>query len=354
MNVLLTCAGRRNYLVRFFREALRGRGQVLACDCSADAPALGEADQALVVPRLDAPDYFDALLSLCRRHAVRLIVSVNDLELDGLARHAGRFRAAGTIPVVAAPPVLDLCQDKWAAFRWLRQIDLPTPNTYLSLADARAALARGAIRFPLVLKPRRGTNSIGVEPVENERELELAHEWGQMRLRRTILAEVSRIDPDNDFIIQEWLAGQEYGLDVVNDLDGRHVCTLARRKLVMRAGNTDRAETVAEPALERLGEVLGRRLGHPGSLDADVLATDRGHRVLDLNPRFGGGYAFSHLAGANIPAALLAWADGKEPDPSWLRARPGVVAAKYDGLVVLDRRPGREGWNAEQGAPGPG
>jgi carbamoyl-phosphate synthase large subunit len=148
---------------------------------------------------------------------------------------------------------------------------------------------------------------------------------------------MSRADPGHGFIIQEWLAGQEYGFDVVNDLNGRYVCTLGRRKLDMRAGNTDRAETVADPALERLGEILGRQLRHLGSLDGDVLATHRGYCVLDLNPRFGGGYPFSHLAGANIPAALIAWASGQQPDPSWLRARPGVVVSKYDGMLITNR-----------------
>jgi carbamoyl-phosphate synthase large subunit len=174
-----------------------------------------------------------------------------------------------------------------------------------------------------------------VELVEDDRELVLAHEWGRIQLRRTILARMSHADSDNCFVIQEWLQGQEYGMDVVNDLEGRHVCTLGRRKLVMRFGNTDRAVTVTEPGLERLGKAIGQRLGHPGSLDCDVMATDKGWFVLDLNPRLGGGYPFSHLAGANLPAALIAWATREEPDPSWLRARPGVVVSRHDSVVVV-------------------
>jgi carbamoyl-phosphate synthase large subunit len=339
MNVLLTCAGRRNYLVQFFKNALRGRGRVLACDYSGAAPAIFQADRHFIVPAMDDPGYFDALLAICRAQEVRLCFSVNDLELTGLAREAPRFRDAGTIVVVASPETLATCQDKWAAFRFMRAHDIPTPDTYLSVADALRAVSRGLTRFPLIIKPRWGTSSIGIEVVEDERELEAACAWGRIRLQRTILARLDRSDPDHGFIVQPWLRGEEYGLDVVNDMDGNYACTLARRKLVMRAGNTDRAVTAVDPALERLGRSIGVCVRHVGSLDCDVIAAEGGYRVLDLNPRFGGGYPFSHLAGADLPAALIAWALGEEPDPAWLRARPGVLVSKFDGVTVIDPRP---------------
>jgi len=108
----------------------------------------------------------------------------------------------------------------------------------------------------------------------------------------------------------------------------------------MRFGNTDRAITVTDQRLEQLGRVIGERLGHIGSLDCDVMATAKGVLVLDLNPRLGGGYPFSHLAGANLPAALIAWANGEEPDPSWLKTRPGVVVSRYDGVIVVEEATG--------------
>jgi carbamoyl-phosphate synthase large subunit len=126
-------------------------------------------------------------------------------------------------------------------------------------------------------------------------------------------------------------------LDVVNDLDGEHSCTLVRRKLSMRAGETDRAVTVKDSRLEELGEIIGRNLRHVGVLDCDAIVTADGCYVLDMNPRFGGGYPFSHLAGANLPAALIAWASGEQPDPDWLRVAPDVLASKCDGLVRVPR-----------------
>ena len=192
------------------------------------------------------------------------------------------------------------------------------------------------MKYPLLIKPRWGVSSIGVELIENERELALAFEWGQVQLKRTMLAKMCKTAHEDGFIFQQWMQGDEYGLDVVNDLDGHHISTLARRKLVIRAGNTDRAVTVNEPRLERLGKIIGQRLGHIGNLDCDVMATEKGLMVLDLNPRFGGGYPFSHLAGANVPAALIAWANGEQPDPAWLRSNPGVLSSKYDGVTVVD------------------
>ncbi len=312
---------------------------MMACDSSENASALAQADRRFVVPPVHEPSYFDVLLSICRAHRVRLLLSVNDLELIRLAHEAPRFQAIGTIPVIASPQAVVTCLDKWATFQFLRSANIPTPDTFLSPAAARRALARGDIRFPLVIKPRWGSASVGIEHVENDRELELAYGWGQIQARRgRQMAEMVRDSPDGRLVIQEWLAGQEYGMDVVNDLRGRYVCTLGRRKLWMRAGETDRAVSVSEPQLERLGEEVGQQLGHVGNLDCDVVATDRAWLVLDLNPRFGGGYPFSHLAGANLPAALIAWANEDEPNPAWLRARPGVVGSK--GICMVTREYG--------------
>jgi len=352
MNILLTGAGRRNFLVQFFRDALAGRGQVIACDSSGSAPALAVADRHMVVPRMDAPDYCGAILEICRHHSVRLIVSVNDLEIPVLAEHAARFREVGAIPVVPSPEIVRMCLDKWASFLWLRERGIQTPNTCPTLDGANAALARGDLRFPLLIKPRWGTSSIGIETVENERELELAFAWSKIRLHRTAPGLLAQTDPDRAFVIQERLEGLEYGLDVVNDLQGIHRATLARRKLVMRAGNTDRAISVVDPALERLGATLGLHLAHLGSCDCDVLVTGQGSFVLDINPRLGGGYPFSHMAGANLPAALIAWADDAEPDAAGLRCQPGIVSVKSDRLTLAAPEP--QGRPKSDGKPEPG
>ena len=166
-------------------------------------------------------------------------------------------------------------------------------------------------------------------------ELELSFELSQRRLARTALATVSE---DHAILIQEFIVGDEYGLDIVNDLSGRYVTTFVKQKLGMRAGETDSAVTVASEPLQGLGEQLGRTLGHIGNLDCDVFLADGGAWVIELNPRFGGGYPFSHVAGANLPAALLAWARGEAPDPLWLRSDVGVMSSKFSRLMLIHQR----------------
>jgi carbamoyl-phosphate synthase large subunit len=336
---MLTCAGRRNYLVKFFQEALNGRGQVFAADASADAPALQQAEKSFILPPLNQAAYIDTLLTLCQRHSVLLLIPLNDLELPLLAKHSARFREVGTIPVISSPEVVDVCFDKWRTLRFLEASDLEAPYTYLSLADTREALAQGDITFPLVVKPRWGTASIGIQYSDDDEELGLDYTLAKKRLPKTFLREINATDPERCILFQKRLCGQEYGLDVVNDLDGHYVCTFVKRKLAMRAGETDRAITVKSDWLEGIGEVIGRKLGHIGVLDCDAIVTEDGCYVLDMNSRFGGGYPFSHIAGANLPAVLLAWANWERPDSRWLRVEPNIMASKYDELVVVDSKP---------------
>ena len=332
INILLTCAWRRNYLVDYFRQALAGRGQIFASDATLSAPALQEADRAFLVPPVTDPDYFNILLEICREHHVRLLFSLNDLELPLLARQRFQFLSVGTIPVISSPTVVDLCFDKWATWNFLQEIGVPTPLTFISLAEAQDALSRSELAFPLVVKPRWGTASFGIDYPESTEEMALTWELGRMRLQRSFLLAAS-VDKECCLIAQEKVTGTEYGLDIVNDLEGRHVTTFVKRKLSMRAGETDKAITVTHPALEAVGRRIGEALGHIGNLDCDVFVDGERFWVLELNPRFGGGYPFTHRAGANLPAALIAWAQGDAVDPCWLIMQPDVATAKCDRLV---------------------
>lgn len=342
MNVLLTCAGRRSYEIAAFKQAVGSSGRVLACDADPNAPAIRMADEAFVVPRIDAPEYVDELLELCASHAIGLVVPAFEPELPILAARRADFEAIDTIVMVSSPDVIATCYDKVRTDAFLAGIGVRSPRSCASLEGALGALRNGELAFPVMIKPRFGVSSIGNHLADDEEELLFFVRQCRKQIAETFLAPSMAADPGTAVLIQETLTGDEYGLDIVNDLDGRHACTFVKRKLRMRAGQTDRATTVADPRLEALGELIGRRLGHRGILDCDAFVDDDGISVIDLNPRFGGGYPFSHVAGADIPAALVAWAEGREPDPAWLRIEPNVTIARYDQYVVAARSSERE------------
>jgi carbamoyl-phosphate synthase large subunit len=334
MNILLSCSGCRNYLIDFFKIALAGSGQVFVCDSNPDAVSLQEADRAFLVPRSSHSSYFDRLLDICKQHQIGLLIPLNDLELPLLARQRERFLEIGTVPVISDPVAIDICFDKWKTYQFLKQNNIPTPKTYRSLANALEAIAIGDLNFPLVVKPRWGAGSIGIEFPQDSEELELAYRLIRKRLTRTILAAVSSLDPDRSVLIQEQIVGREYGLDVINNLDGKYVTTFAKQKLSMRGGETDSAITINDPKLIAIGEKIGQNLQHIGNLDCDVLSEPQGYCVLEMNPRFGGGYPFSHVAGANLPAALIAWVSGQPINPDWLTIKSDVLSSKCARLVT--------------------
>jgi carbamoyl-phosphate synthase large subunit len=334
VNIILTCCGRRNYLVNYFKTALAGKGQVLATDASPDAVSLQEADRSFVLPLVSDPTYFDKLLAICQDYKPKILVSLNDLELPMLAKQRERFISVGTEPVVSSPSFIDICFDKWATNRFLSDHDIITPKTYLTLAAVRQAIEQEEIGFPLVVKPRWGSGSIGIVYAENHEELDLSYKYVKSILNKTFLATISSSDPDKCVMIQEKIIGQEYGLDIINDLDGNYVAVAVKQKLSMRSGETDRAITVHDNRLTKVGEKLGRCTRHIGNLDCDFMVNEKGTYVIEMNPRFGGGYPFSHLAGLDLPATLIAWANQEEINPNWLKYKSGVMSSKCDRLIT--------------------
>lgn len=335
--ILLTSVGRRSYLVRYFKQALAGRGMVVATNSHADTTGMLAADHAVVIPSAGEDGFVDQLLAVCRRFQVKMLCSLHDWEAPFISSARDEFLALGVIPVVSGLSVLDICLDKHATFKFGLREGIRVPKTALGLVAALQQCTDEQLEFPLVLKPRWGQGSIGTEKVFAEDELRAACVLTQRTISRMESNGLLRKQGEENVVIQEWIDGTEYGLDIVNDLRGRFAVCFVKRKLGMRSGETDAAETVDCPVLESFGRLIGERLGHIGMLDADVVLDRHGPCLLDLNPRFGGHYPFAHEAGADIPRALIAWAEGREPAPTWLRVKHGVRSFKDITMLQAQR-----------------
>lgn len=333
MNVLITSAGRRGYLVEYFQRALDGAGTVIAGDIRADAPALAQADVAVVLPPFDSQHYLDAVLGVVQDHAIGLLLTVNDYDARTLAPHRTTLRRAGCLPLLPDEQTVDLVTDKLQLAAWCRAQGIGSPATFA--AGGATSLGELGLRAPAVVKPRFGSASLSTFVVQDDGEFTAA----RILTERASVDVYGRHQPGaTDLVLaQEFVDGDEYGMDVVNDHRGHHMAVLLRRKLAMRSGETDRAVTVRDPVLEAFGRRVGEALGHVGCLDCDVVVRDHQPHLLDANPRLGGGYPFVHLAGADLPRAFLSWAANRPAPPECFAYAAGVVAVKTTQLVASEQ-----------------
>jgi carbamoyl-phosphate synthase large subunit len=308
--------------------------KIIATDMQLSAPALQVADVKLQVPAVYDPNYIDITLDICKKHKVNALISLNDLELPILANNKHLFEELGVKVIVSSPEVIDICFDKYKTAQWIESIGLKSPKTYIRLEDAKKALETGVISFPLFMKPRWGSGSIGLESIADMEDLDIYYNILMKKIKKTILATASI---GNEYIlIQEKLTGNEYGLDVMNDLEGNNVGVSVKQKLAMRSGETDKAITLDLPDVKKMGEQIGNELRHIGNLDVDIMQRANGdYCVLELNPRFGGGFPFSYEAGVNLPKAIIEWIKGNKVDTSMLQSEYNRMFSKNDYLMEI-------------------
>lgn len=313
MNVLLTSVGRRAYLVRYFKEALSGNGQVFAINSEAQAAGMYEADFCFVAPRVDSETYIDFVCEVILKYDIKLVLSLFDIDLPYLAEHKAKIESLGAKLVVSDPSVIAIANDKWLTAQFCQKNNLLFPKSYIKLADAEKALAANLLNFPIIIKPRWGMGSLSVFKANSMDELRFYYAMIKKQIMTSYLNILSAREIDQSVLIQDCISGQEYGLDIFNDLSGRYIQTVVKKKIAMRSGETDMAEVYSDHALEGLGLKISGKLQHVGNLDVDIMQTDDNQSyIIEFNARFGGGYPFSHLAGAGFPEKLIQMVEAPE------------------------------------------
>ncbi len=306
---------------------------VVVADCDAHAASRGSGTEFIVAPCATDDAYLPWLTSLLDERDIGLAVSVNDHELSVWA-HSRELDRFGRRVLRLRPETQSLVEDKLAMALALPDFGITSPRTWLAseMLINPPAMADGS---RLLVKNRYGSGSAGVkETTTGEWAAAVADSTSAARNRRgEVVHGQSALD---SLVVQEFVSGVEFGLDVVCDLKGEFASVLAREKHSMRHGETDQATTVEAAEFEPLARAIALAVPHAGLIDVDVLVDDDGCPwVIDVNPRFGGGYPFSHQAGADAPAAYLAWLTGRHVEPEWLSSQPGVRGAKFVSTAVV-------------------
>jgi carbamoyl-phosphate synthase large subunit len=311
--VLRTAAGSpvAPFVIRTLKQIPDVR--VVAVDADPLSSGFAFADRHHVVPLVGAPDFLDALLDICKRESVDVLLPDLDEELGLVTAAADRFAAIGTRVIVSSPAAIARCRDKYETFRFFRAHGIPTPETWLPEQLGAAP----SLRFPVIVKPRGGRGSTHVLTVESPGQLESA-------LRRV---------PDP--LVQEFVRGTEYTVDTLSDLEGRFLYCSIRQRLATDSGISVKGRTVLDPriaaAVQRIAEALP--LVGPGCVQG--IEDEAGVQFTEINPRLAGGLPLSIAAGAPILADLVRLARGEPPaGPTAFRA--GLLMLRFWDEVVVD------------------
>lgn len=319
MNILILSAGTRNKIVQYFKKELNGKGNVVATDCSNLAPAIYEADKFYIVPRIDADNYIDIILDICQKEKIDILISLIDPELSLIAKNIEKFKAIGVNPVISDYDKVEMCFNKYEMYKFLINNNFKTAKSYINKEEFYKDLEDGKITFPVFAKPVTGSASININKITSKEELE-------------VLWKMS--DP---LIIQEFMNGQEYGIDTYVDMISKEpVLIFLKKKLKMRAGETDKALSVKNEKLFKLIKEFVKKAGFVGIIDIDVFEVDGEYYISEVNPRFGGGYPFAYETGANVPKMIINNISGKINTPEIGKYKENVAMMKYSEIKVVE------------------
>ncbi|MFD2613945.1 ATP-grasp domain-containing protein [Paenibacillus gansuensis] len=315
IHLLFTSSGRRVALLQKFKETYQRcfiEGKVITADHSPTAPTAFFADQHYIVPKVTDPMYVEELLRICRQESITMLIPLIDSELTLLAGHRSRFEDIGVKLFLSSSELNEISCDKNKTYRFFSEHAVPTPKVY-----GREELDSGEYAFPLLIKPLDGSSSKGVTKINNERELRFF------------------MDYIPNAMVQEFVSGDEYTVDVMVDFRGRVKTVVPRLRVETRAGEVSKGITKMDRAIIEAVERVVRVLPGPaGCLTLQCFKQDNGEiTFIEINPRFGGGIPLSIEAGADFPLWTLQLARGEQfadTDFSW---GDEITMLRYDDAV---------------------
>ena len=288
MNILILAAGTRNKIVQYFKRTFDGIGTIVATDASKLGPAIYDADKYYIVPPITEPGYIDIILDICKKEQISGVLSLIDPELSLLAANEKKFEELDVTVIGSSYDLCEMALDKMQMYEWLKSHGYSCARSWRNKDEFYKAADAGEVSYPVFVKPYRGSASISISKVFDKETVDLlfAHE--------------------DDLMIQEFLNGQEIGADVYIDLiSGEVVSIFTKKKIKMRAGETDKAVSFKDPALFALIEKFVLESGYRGQIDIDIFEIDGKYYISEVNPRFGGGYPHAYEAGCNHMQLIL-------------------------------------------------
>lgn len=312
IRILFTGVGRRIELLQAFRNAalvLNKELKIYGADMAGTAPALAYCDFTRRVVSMRDPGYIDNLLSICADDHIDLLVPTIDTDLMILSENKQKFERIGTKVMISAPDKIRICRDKNNTSQFFADCDLHAPMPVNDWKKYKNA-------YPAFIKPKDGSSSINAFKVENEEELEVyARQIG-------------------DYIVQPFVGGNEYTIDIFCDWDGEPISIVPRERLQVRAGEVLKTRIDLDPVMIEESRKICSVFKPCGPLTVQLIRDDTGiDWFIEINPRFGGGAPLSMKAGARSAEAILRLLDGEKIEG--YEIADGAVYSRFDQSVCI-------------------
>lgn len=285
-NILITSAGQRVSLVKAFQAEIKKLGEtnkVYTVDLNPMlAPACHVSDGYRTVKRVTDANYIQELLAICKDLDIKLIVPTIDTELLVLAENKHLFLDQGIIPIVSNLDFVQACRDKRIINQFFIDNNIDIPQN----------IDKQNLTFPFYIKPYDGSLSKDTFLIRSEEDLTSYH------FENEKLMFMEYIDHD---------LHDEYTVDTYYDKNGDLKCIVPRKRIFVRAGEVNKGVTHRNEIVSYVKERLSHIKGAIGCLTMQFFFNPETKRVIgiEINPRFGGGYPLSYLAGANYPKYLI-------------------------------------------------
>jgi carbamoyl-phosphate synthase large subunit len=256
-----------------------------------------------LIPAGLAPDFAEALLRRCVAMAIDVVIPTVDSELRPLAAVRGRYAEAGAELLLAPDRALGLALDKLALARCCADV-VRVPRT-----ESLDAVDPASWTYPVIVKPRTGSGSRGICLVESAR----------------ALSEMAR---SADLIVQEYLPGQEYSIDVLADRGGHVIAAVPRVREKVDSGVSVAGRTIRDRELEQFGTAVVRHTGLTYIANVQCRRDWAGRpALLEVNPRAPGALPLTVASGVDMPALALDLLRGR-PVPEHVEFRE-VAMVRY-------------------------
>lgn len=319
MNVLILSAGTRNKIIEYFKNAIGNDGMVIATDCSVIAPSIYEADKHYIVPRMTEPGYIDVILDICKKEKINGVLSLIDPELSLLAKHEKDFASIGTNIIGSSYELCEMSLDKMSMYTWLKNHNYNCASSYINKDEFYKDLESNLITYPVFVKPVRGSASLAISKVYNSETLDLL------------------FSQQSNLMIQQYLDGQEIGADVyIDTVSGDVVSIFTKKKLVMRAGETDKAVSFKDEKLFNLIEQFVKEAGYRGQIDIDIFEINGEYYISEVNPRFGGGYPHAYECGCDHMQLIVNNLKGISNTKDIGNYKENIYMMKYNEIMIRD------------------